>query len=400
MRRRFAVPEPEAIQRLSLIVHADDGFIAWLNGEEIGRANAGEPKSALTFKSLPTGGSAGFMPFILSLDPKLFRPRKNCLAIQALNGQGGFYLLPVLKAFPAEGQRDAARREKLLAGLRAAARGESAPARIAYLEGRILEAAGRHLEALEKLRSAAAAAPQSREPRLRIAERLRAAGEAAAAERELRTALEGGLDRRELWEAWAALAFRDLGWSPREALARLPAASSGYAGDLRWLLEKLAAGEAVRLNCGGEDYRSLSGEAWGRDRFYLGGERFKEFARPALLAYGCPIAGTEDDPLYQAVRRFGEASAHPAGYRLPLPRGEYEVVLHFAEVYGKKIGRRFAVRLEGKEAPLPIELLEPDHAAARKLALRTEVADGLLDLELVAQVADPLISALEIRRLN
>lgn len=129
----------------------------------------------------------------------------------------------------------------------------------------------------------------------------RASGDAASAEKELRAAIESGLDRRELWEAWAALASRDLGWPPPEALARLPAASSGYATDLRWLFEKLAAGEAVRLNCGGEEYRSPSGEVWGRDRFYLGGERFKEFAQPAILAYGGTIAGTEDDPLYQAV---------------------------------------------------------------------------------------------------
>ncbi len=97
------------------------------------------------------------------------------------------------------------------------------------------------------------------------------------------------------------------------------------------------------------------------------------------------------------MRRFPETSAQPAGYRIPLPKGSYEIIFHFAEVYGKKIGRRFDIRLEGKEARSGVEFSEKDYSVARQLPLRAEVSDGLLDIEFVPQVSEPLLSALEIR---
>ncbi len=76
----------------------------------------------------------------------------------------------------------------------------------------------------------------------------------------------------------------------------------------------------VFINAGGTaDYTDTQGNVWSADQDFSGGQIF---AKNTL-----PIAGTEDDKLYQ-TERYGDF-----GYNLSLPNGDYVVDLHFAEIY-------------------------------------------------------------------
>jgi Malectin domain len=55
------------------------------------------------------------------------------------------------------------------------------------------------------------------------------------------------------------------------------------------------------------------------DQYYNDGFTFSNSA--------IAIAGTLDDPIYQS-ERWGEFT-----YEVPVPKGDYEVIIHFAEMY-------------------------------------------------------------------
>jgi len=107
-----------------------------------------------------------------------------------------------------------------------------------------------------------------------------------------------------------------------------------------------------------------------------------------------PIAGTDDDPLYQTVRY--DVSA----YRLLLPNGKYEVTLKFCEPHYKAKGKRvFGVKLEGKKL---IDSLDIFARVGQNKALDymfddVEVADDRLHIEFVRQVEFPCIAAISVQ---
>ncbi len=80
-------------------------------------------------------------------------------------------------------------------------------------------------------------------------------------------------------------------------LAGLPprVGEKGSGADLRWALEELRSREAIRIRCGGDDYRGADGKSWGRDRIAAGGWPFRG-------TFTGPIAGTADAPLYRTER--------------------------------------------------------------------------------------------------
>jgi serine/threonine protein kinase/predicted Zn-dependent protease len=278
-----------------------------------------------------------------------------------------------------------------LEDFRAIAAGDDAALRTLYLEGRLLERAGRHREAAAKLEAALAEDAACVPILLRLAESLRAAGEPAAAAERLRGALAGGVEAREAWDLWLAISFVELARSPAELLADLPRPEAeGCAGDVRWLLERLRAGEPIRINSGGEDHESPEGIAWSRDRFFTCG-------RPASLPV--EIQGRPDAPLYRTERWFPPEEAGRPGYRLPLPPGSYRVTLHFAEVRHTIRGsRRFDVIAEGMTFLEGYEPLAAGFAAPEKHEQAVAVMDGLLEINLVHRAGNPKVSAVEIER--
>jgi tetratricopeptide (TPR) repeat protein len=291
-------------------------------------------------------------------------------------------------------------------------------ARLAYLEGRLLGRAGKHREAAGEFAEVLAAEPRFPEPYLRRAESLRAEGDPAGAEKELRAVLgRRGLRYAELWNLWLAVSFVDLKRSPAEALAAVPDVASGFAAparapiripslygeDVRWLLERLAKGEPVRINCGGNEHRGPGGAAWSRDRFFtVGGSRF----RFGATRVATPIEGTGDDPIYQTERWFSPHRDGAAGYRIPLPPGEYRVTLHFAEIYwpardrASGFRRSFDVLIEGTRVLEEYSPMEKGFAVADARDFTVGVLDGILDIEFVHRVENPKISGIEVNRLS
>src|SRR5437773_10118872 len=83
----FAVANPADIAQLTLRLKYDDGFVAWLNGQEIARRNAPD---APAWNSTATGGRSDevavqFEDFNVSPFASLLQVGANVLAIQGLN---------------------------------------------------------------------------------------------------------------------------------------------------------------------------------------------------------------------------------------------------------------------------------------------------------------------------
>jgi tetratricopeptide (TPR) repeat protein len=402
---RFSLPEPDRYERLILRVPTNRGFVAELNGQEFHRARPVPPKppslipadeeARLTVKEPP-------LPRAMVFPRERLRPGQNSVALRILDGSfnGKVSLAPVLTA---ELPLDPARDRKVLEDLR---RREGdvpeAAARVAYLEARALQRDGRHADAAERFLEVMAQDASDPLPCLRRAQALLAVGEFEEAERTLRRALDEGLEwGSELWSLWLEVSFGHLNRTPGELLRALPRGrivrngddagngESSWREDARWLLERLAHDEPIRINCGGGDLESDGGALWSRDRFYRGGH-----ARRAERRRDFP--DTEDDGLYRSERWFPPGSCQP-GYRIPLPRGAYRVTLHLVEIYLAEDGhRRFTVSVEGERIP-PDGEVEPKADRPEKKAFDTRVDDGVLDVDFVHGTANhPTVSAIEI----
>lgn len=112
-----------------------------------------------------------------------------------------------------------------------------------------------------------------------------------------------------------------------------------------------------------------------------------------VAQYSEPIAGTEDDPLYQSVR-FNLKS-----YRCEAPNGAYDVTLRFCEVaYDTPGARVFGVNIENQPVIPELDIFAK---AGKNHALDfpfkdIPVADGRLDIEFIPQTEYPAIAAIEI----
>jgi serine/threonine protein kinase/tetratricopeptide (TPR) repeat protein len=395
-RRVFEVPDPGAFRELRLQVWADDGFVAYLNGAEVGRTSLEPPGAPMPFRWSPahTHKKPWPIPCIVRIDGSRLSAGRNCLALHGLNhseGQQGFFLQALLVG---DLRPDARKAPELLEELRREASGPEGRDRILYVEGRSLELEGRLLDAAEKFRGAAGLDPDQPLPHLRLARTLRSAGRSAEAEESLRAALPRFPDRRDLWDLRHVIAAVDLDLSPAEMLsglgAEVPSRLDGYGADVLWLLGQLRRNGSVHLNSGGSDHVDSAGNLWGKDRFFLGGEA----AEDRLEA-----GSREDVPLYRTRRCFVDRGDIPGGYRIPLPPGEYRVGLHFAEREFVRRGHRvFDVQLEGEEI---LEDYEPAAAGFAEPDVKTwrgTVGDGFLDLKFVPRMGVPEICSIEIER--
>jgi WD40 repeat protein len=96
----FKLDDPKRVEKLSLQVLVDDGFVAYLNGEEVGRANVeGSPPAF----NQGAGSSGEPMPVTIDLTPHAGKLRSgdNALCVQGHNAgasSSDFVLTPVLSA--------------------------------------------------------------------------------------------------------------------------------------------------------------------------------------------------------------------------------------------------------------------------------------------------------------
>ncbi len=305
--------------------------------------------------------------------------------------------------------------EDLLVRFRQSSAGEKFTARLAYFEGRVVDRSGRSEEAADSFRRAVVEDPASPEPALRLLGCLQRLGEYEKAESELRHALEKvqPLRARGVWDAWLQLCLGRLGWRPEEVVANLPArptvkeavfveglpSATSHAEAVSWLLERLTAGEPIRINCGGRTHQSPNGIRWTGDCFYRGGRRAALAPQPFTHPFPDRINGTDDDPIYQTERWFPKGGYAEAGYGIPVPRGSYRVALHFAEIYHEAEGKReFDVLVEGKRV---LSAYQPMIREADIQITDVPVDDGCLNIQFAhGNVDNPQISGIEIHRID
>ncbi len=398
IRHTFTENDPASIQGLRLLVISDDGFVAYLNGTEVGRLRASSASKEQPWDAVANRTIAEAVPGVFWIDPSLLRSGKNCLAIQGLNAtkeSSDFSLIPILEV---KRPVDPAKDRKLLEDFRkfSEERGEDARNLLADLEGRILQRAGDHEAAVKRFEEAISRDASRPEPFLRLAESLCAQGKADEAVRILGT----GHEIREVWNRWLEISFGDLELEPSEVLRRfetLPRAAG--ADEVRWCLQWLALGGTLRINCGGETYSGPEG-SWNSDRFFAGGRVYGDTTRPPESSTG---EIEKPEALYRTNRWFPEDGLHPAAYRIPLPKGRYDVTLHFAELYYREPGRRvFHVLVEGARILEDLDVLvKAGFATAYKHSARgIEIRDGVLDIDFRGRVGDPMISGIEIQMIK
>jgi len=149
------------------------------------------------------------------------------------------------------------------------------------------------------------------------------------------------------------------------------------------------------VNAGGSSYTNANGDVFAPDRAYGVGS-FGYLGASSTRTTKASIDGTDDDPLYQALRQG------MTGYRFDVPDGTYSVDLRFAEIVAKKAGARvFSVSIEGQPVVSSLDVYrEAGRNAALDRTFEVEVTDGHLDIAFTAQRGDqPIVSAILVTEL-
>ncbi|WP_336023214.1 malectin domain-containing carbohydrate-binding protein [Halobellus salinisoli] len=159
------------------------------------------------------------------------------------------------------------------------------------------------------------------------------------------------------------------------------------------------------VNGGGDEYTASDGTVYQADTNFDGGSTYSTTE---------PIDGTTDDALYQTERYGGAPDSEPLSYDVPLDDGEYEVTLHFAEIYqgvadsdspdstGPDDGtnendRLFNVSVEDEQVLTNYDLFaEVGPLTATEETFTAEITDGELNLDFAATYDNAKISAIEV----
>ncbi len=150
---------------------------------------------------------------------------------------------------------------------------------------------------------------------------------------------------------------------------------------------------STRINAGGPDL-VVGGQQFSADQYFSGGSTYSD---------NIPIDGTNDDELYQTERFTSGANL---SYEIPVPtNGEYDIRLHFAEIYhgvgGQPGGtglRVFDVSIEGAEVMTDFDIsaeVAPATALIKQFD-NVSVTDGFASISLDEITGDPKISGIEI----
>ncbi len=151
----------------------------------------------------------------------------------------------------------------------------------------------------------------------------------------------------------------------------------------------------VNLNCGGPAYTANDGTIYTADQYFSGSSTYINNTIPDIL-------GTNDDVIYRTER-----TASNFNYTIPLDTGDYEVVLHFAEIFFGAAGggaggsgkRIFDVSMEGVKVIDDLDLFDSvSHSTALVMTFPSiAVNDGILNLQFQASVNQAKISAIQVR---
>ncbi|MEB8347251.1 PQQ-dependent sugar dehydrogenase, partial [Flavobacteriaceae bacterium KMM 6898] len=146
---------------------------------------------------------------------------------------------------------------------------------------------------------------------------------------------------------------------------------------------------SIRINTGGPQVVFYS-ENFIADQYFSGG---------SLYSATIPIAGTNDDVMYQ-TERYGNFS-----YEIPVPvSGDYDFRLHFAELYfgvgraGGQGSRVFNVSIEGTPVLTNFDILSEvsPATALQKEFENISITDGFASIQFSSVIENPKISGIEI----
>jgi subtilisin family serine protease len=152
----------------------------------------------------------------------------------------------------------------------------------------------------------------------------------------------------------------------------------------------------VGVNAGGGQYVDKLGETWFADRSYTAGNWGYTNKKAPVLSTKKPIAGTDDDPLFQVAR------TDPIEYRFDgLVPGVYQIELRFAELQSRNAGTRiFDVIAELNNFLLPAYdiVYSVGNFTADTYVFYLVINDGQLNLRFVQRrgYASPIINAIRI----
>ena len=174
----------------------------------------------------------------------------------------------------------------------------------------------------------------------------------------------------------------------------------------------------IRLNCGGDEYTDSYGNVWECDDLSFSKSWGDIFAnndtvssvldiQKAKASQGeicVPVRGTRDWTLFQSFR-FGR---HSLQYCFPLPNGDYEVEMYFAEpwlgagsgVKADNEGQRlFSVDINGQRVITDLDLwAEAGFAGALKRTATAKVTDGKLVVSFPeTKAGEAVISAIAVK---
>ena len=155
-----------------------------------------------------------------------------------------------------------------------------------------------------------------------------------------------------------------------------------------------------RVNVGGSRWVDTSGREWLADKRYEKGS-YGYLGFSDTYSTTEPITGTKNQRLYQSERY------KLFGYRIDVPNGYYEIILHFAEIYHTRKGKRLIdIKIEGKPVIRSLDIFAEIGAnAAFSLTFNTKkldipITDGRVDIEFINKRDVVKLSAVEVIQLT
>jgi len=161
-----------------------------------------------------------------------------------------------------------------------------------------------------------------------------------------------------------------------------------------------SSSSAIRISCGGANYTTWDGKLFASDRYH--GSGTSVYTNNNIT----DIRATTEDGLYKK-ERSASVNLGNFSYNVPVSNGNYQVVLHFAEIFFGATGARplegqagkriFSVNIEGNRKIQDLDIIAlAGSMAALIRSFDVNVTDGMLNIEFIAGVNRPKISAIEI----
>ncbi|MCU0645167.1 MAG: malectin domain-containing carbohydrate-binding protein, partial [bacterium] len=153
-----------------------------------------------------------------------------------------------------------------------------------------------------------------------------------------------------------------------------------------------------RINVGGDQWIDSQGREWLPDKIYR--EGYGYLGLSATFTSNEAISGTNNAHIYQSERY------KLYGYRVDVPNGHYEIILHFAEIYYDRPGARLMdLKIEGVPVLQNLDIFDRvGKNAALRLVFNTKdlgipITDRRIDIAFENKVDDTKLSAVEVIQL-